>query len=440
MRNRVWIALALASALGLAGCGGGGGNPSAPTLSTVASVNAASTAPTSPPIGGFKQMVVFGDSLSDDGAYTLAPLTYWDPAFGGKLTPSADLLSTGLPYPRGGQFTVNGLTDANGKPFGNWTNQVATDLGINLTPNIIGYFSPNPAPGGYNYLISSAPYVTNAQSSAFCAFSAPPSSGAATCTNFAQGGSMVSTSAGIGNPQSPIQPGGAMTYPVTVQVQNYLDQFGGKFSSNQLVTLLAGNNDILSALGVASASIKAGTAQSVAVANAQATVAQAADDLTVQIKKILNNGGQYVLVYTLPDLSLTPYGQSLSGGATCDNTDIHTPCYLASNLVQVFNQRLLNDIQGQPVKVMDGFGLLNSEIANPAKFGLANVKAPVCDITGTLKSFGGSSLFCNQYTLAPGLDPSNSLFADALHPTPYGYQIIANSTLQAMKGFGWISQ
>ncbi|MDE1978060.1 MAG: esterase, partial [Betaproteobacteria bacterium] len=74
MRNRVWIALALASALGLAGCGGGG-NPSPPSLASVASVNSASTAPAAPPSGGFKQMVVFGDSLSDDGAYTLAAVS-----------------------------------------------------------------------------------------------------------------------------------------------------------------------------------------------------------------------------------------------------------------------------------------------------------------------------------------------------------------------------
>ncbi|MHB1690876.1 MAG: SGNH/GDSL hydrolase family protein, partial [Thiomonas sp.] len=74
MRYPIWTALALASALALAGCGGGGSS-SAPTLSTVSSVNASSKAPAAAPAGGFKAVVAFGDSLSDDGAYTLAAVS-----------------------------------------------------------------------------------------------------------------------------------------------------------------------------------------------------------------------------------------------------------------------------------------------------------------------------------------------------------------------------
>ena len=449
MRNRVWIALALASALGLAGCGGGG-NPSAPTLSTVASVNAASTAPNAPPSGGFKQMVVFGDSLADDGAYTVAALGVYGPGT------QSNISFTGLPYPAGGQFTVNGVTNASGKPVGNWTNQLAATLGIGLTPNIVGYYSPQA--GAFTYLTPTG--LTTTQSSAFCAFSAPPASGAATCTNFAQGGSMVATAAGIGNPMNTVSPGGAMTYPVTQQIQNYQAQFGS-FNGNQLVTFLAGNNDIFAALSNVSAQVKQAVTQAVtqaaqsgtplttaqqaavqsqatsqAAAAAQAAVAGVADQLAAQVQLTVKNGAKYVLVFTLPDSSLTPFGQSLSGGTTCNNTDIHTPCYLLSNLVQVFNQRLLNDLQGMPVKVLDGFSLLNQEMANPSQFGFTNVTTPWCNPATT------SSLLCNAGTpnAAAGASTSNLnswLFADTVHPTPAGYQVIANSTLQAMKGFGW---
>ena len=448
MRNRVWIALALASALGLAGCGGGG-NPSPPSLASVASVNAASTAPTSPPGGGFKQIVAFGDSLSDDGAYTLAAVS----------TYGATVPFTGLPYPAGGQFTVNGDTS------GNWTGVLASSLKLGLTPNVIGYGTPS----GVMYLGAAGP--TSAPT--FCAFSAPPSSGQATCTNFAQGGSMVSNANGIGHS------GGALTLPVTTQVQNYLAQFNGSFNSNQLVTVLAGNNDIFTALGTVSATVTQAVTQAVtsalqqnpsltpaqiaqiqaeaqqsattsAVSAAQTNVATAADELAAQIKLITSKGAKYVMVYTLPDSSQTPFGRGLPytgmtppqappAGYVCDNTVTTTPCYLLSNLVQVFNQRLLNDLQGQPVKVLDGYSLLNQEVTNPAQFGFTNVTTPWCNPATT------SSLLCNVNTpyAAAGASAANLgtwLFADTVHPTPAGYKIIASTTLQAMKGFGWISQ
>jgi phospholipase/lecithinase/hemolysin len=186
------------------------------------------------------------------------------------------------------------------------------------------------------------------------------------------------------------------------------------------------------------------------VAKAKQTIAQTADALAAQVNLITSKGAKYVLVYTLPDSSLTPFGRGLPytaanppqnppPGYVCDNTVTSTPCYLLSNLVQLFNQRLLNDLQGQPVKVLDGYGLLNQEIAKPAQFGFTNVTTPWCNPATT------SSLLCNVNTpdTAAGASTANLgswLFADALHPTPAGYQVIANATLQAMKGFGWISQ
>ena len=120
----------------------------------------------------------------------------------------------------------------------------------------------------------------------------------------------------------------------------------------------------------------------------------------------------------------------------CNNLDPSQPCYLLSNLVQLFNQRLLNDLQGQPVKVLDGYSLLNQEMASPAQFGFTNVTTPWCNPATT------SSLLCNVNTpfTAAGASTANLgswLFADSVHPTPAGYQVIANATLQAMKGFGW---
>ena len=414
MRYPIWTALALASALALAGCGGGGGGSSAPTLSTVSSVNAASKAPAAAPAGGFKAVVVFGDSLSDDGAYTLAAVS----------TYGAQVSFTGLPYPAGGQFTVNGAAT------GNWTNVLAKSMGLGLTPNLIGYGTAQ----GPVYLTLQGPTSPGA-TPPFCAFSVQGS-----CTNFAQGGSMVSNPNGIGHST------GALTIPVTQQVQNYLTQFS-TFTSGQLITVLAGNNDIFTALGTVSAQIAQGVPQATAVAQAQYAVGLAADQLAGVVQNIIAKGGQYVLVYTLPDSSVTPFGRGLPytgatppaappAGYVCNNQDPTQPCYLLSNLVQVFNQRLTNDLQGQPVKMLDGFALLNQEIANPSQFGFTNTTTPWCNPATT------SSLLCNVNTpfTAAGATTANLgtwLFADSVHPTPAGYQVIANATLQAMKSFGW---
>jgi phospholipase/lecithinase/hemolysin len=366
--------------------------------------------------------VVFGDSLSDDGAYTLAAISVYD-------APPFNVPFTGLPYAAGGQFTINGA------PTGNWTDVLASDLGTTMTPNLIGYGTQ----AGVFYLSPGGPTPTPT----FCAFSAPVSSGFADCTNFAEGGAMVTNPSGIGHTS------GALTVPVVAQVQSYLTQYGGTFNSNQLVTVLAGNNDIFTALGTVAADEAGGMTSTDAVAAAHATVEKAADDLAAQVKLITTSGGTYVLVFTLPDSSKTPFGRGLPytgaspavappDGYVCDPTLTLTPCFLLSNLVQVFNQRLLNDLQGQPVKVLDGYGLFNQMFANPAQFGFTNTTEPVCDIYGpVLSNLGNSSLFCNPDTLVGGIDPNASLFADDVHPTPAGYQIIAGATVQSIHSFGW---
>ena len=184
------------------------------------------------------------------------------------------------------------------------------------------------------------------------------------------------------------------------------------------------------------------TATAVAVSTAQATVAQAADALSTLVQTILNNGGKYVLVYTLPDSALTPFGQSLSGGATCNVQDPTQPCYLLSNLVTVFNQQLLNDLQGKAVKMLDGHALLAQEIANPAQFGFTNVADPWCSAATGGTTGSPNSLMCNELTpnTAAGASTSNVgswLFADTVHPTPAGYAVIAGATHTALTGFGW---
>jgi outer membrane lipase/esterase len=49
----------------------------------------------------------------------------------------------------------------------------------------------------------------------------------------------------------------------------------------------------------------------------------------------------------------------------------------------------------------------------------------------------GSSLVCTAANLIPGAD-DNYLFADGVHPTPYGNRLLADFVSAEMKKLGWM--
>jgi len=138
----------------------------------------------------YTTMVVFGDSLSDIGSYRVGPIA-----------------TAG-----GGRFSVN---PANPATPTNWTELVSAQLGLN---------APCAARlGGFGV----APIAPNAS----------------TCRNYAQGGSRVSITEGNGYDGVY---GGALTHPVSKQIENYgIDNGSANFSGKELVTVFAGGNDIL---------------------------------------------------------------------------------------------------------------------------------------------------------------------------------------------------
>ena len=67
---------------------------------------------------------------------------------------------------------------------------------------------------------------------------------------------------------------------------------------------------------------------------------------------------------------------------------------------------------------MNMFGQFNEVIANPASFGLINVTTPAC--------IPASALNCTAATLVAANPGQTFAFADGVHPTPAGHQIIAD--------------
>jgi outer membrane lipase/esterase len=195
------FALALLTAAALAACGGNGSTGGDQTLKTK-----------------FSAQVSFGDSLSDVGTYNVGAVK-----------------TAG-----GGKFTINGnntATDATltGK---NWTELVAAQLGVTAPCPAETGLDGDPAKG-YQVAIVDAP----------------------TCFNYAQGGARVTNPIGPHN-KATGDGYGHLTVPVATQIARHLARKGGKFDGTEVVTVMAGGNDVLMQLaGLSAGATAAGQAE-----------------------------------------------------------------------------------------------------------------------------------------------------------------------------------
>jgi outer membrane lipase/esterase len=384
-----WV---LSAAL-LAACGGG--DP------TVPGSGSPSGAPTTK--GSFASVVSFGDSLSDAGTYTPATSVTGDgnaPYVGGKFTTNT-----------GGGWV--------------WVENVAGALGLLVTPAEVGWAGQSvPCPAAANPALAD------------------------TCTAYGQGGARVSNPDGIGHAQ------GALTVPMTTQIANHLSRVG-KFKDSDLIFVYGGNNDVfaqLDAFVTAATQIQADAlagkitaeqanqqlfaAQQAALGGMKTAALELANAVVTQV---LANGGKYVAVMLLSDITDTPFGQSLP-------TDVQQ---VLSQLSQNFNVWLKDGLTGQPVQLVDMWAIFKSAYADPAKYGITNNTVPACDAAKIAAITGGaitdgSSLFCNStvglpwYGIRDGADVSTWQFADTVHPTVKGHKLISDAVLDQLRSFGWL--
>jgi outer membrane lipase/esterase len=389
------LGLSLITAALLAACGGGDDPYVAGTTPTAG-------APTTK--GSCTSVVAFGDSLTDNGAYA----------------PATSLTGNGQAPYFGGKFTTNGASGTV------WVENLATRLGLAITPAEVGF-------GG---------------TSVKCPAAAISTSLAGTCTGYAQGGSRVTDPNGIG------KAGGALTVPVVKQIENHLARFGS-FKDSDLILVFAGANDVFTQFGAFTA--KATQIQTAAATGqiaqdeaqrqlfaaqtaAQTEMKKAATDLSGYVKsQILAKGGKYIAVMNLPDIADTPFGKSLPASVQPVLTDLSL----------IFNLWLREGLANQPVQVVDTLSMFKDLYQNPSKYGIANVTVPACDavkisaITSG-RVADGSSLFCNATPGAPynglrtGADINTWAFADGVHPTTAGHRIFADVAYEQLKAYGWL--
>lgn len=286
----------------------------------------------------------------------------------------------------GGQFTING----GGK---NWAELMAAQAGL-------------PAPcaaltGGFS--------VTQAAQ--------------AGCTAYAQGGARVTDPSGVGFAGT----AGPMTVPVTTQIANHLAAVGGSFSGGEIVYVLAGANDIFIQLGMVGAG-------AISPTTGVTNVGLAANELSALINtQILAKGATHVVVVNVPDIASTPFAATLSADAKV----------ILGMMVDTFNAQLKTGVSGNTnVLFVDAYTVNKDQVVNPAIYGLTNVTTPACDFTVPIQAaapagFGSTSLVCNTTNLIAG-DTSHYLFADGVHPTPYGYWLMARLVAKEMIVKGWL--
>ena len=327
----------------------------------------------------FSSQVSFGDSLSDVGSYRVG-------------------IGIGT-----GEFTVNA---ASGVPT-NWTELTAPQFGL---------AAPCAAETGVDNGSGATPGTPTG--------SVIPVANNAACTGYAQGGARVTSPIGIGN--KALGSGGFfLTVPVATQISNHLTAHGGSFSGNEIVFVMAGANDVFYQVALVSAG-------AITSASAVAAVQTAATELAADVNnQITGKGAKYVVVMNVPDIGSTPQVTSIANATVQAQTKA-----LFDALVTAFNATLKASLPDSAnVLNVDAFTASHDEVANKDKYLLSNVTATACNLAVT----NNTSFFCtslNSLTLNTG-DVSHYLFADAVHPTPYGHALFAQYVLQAMTNKGW---
>ncbi len=432
------LATALAAAAFLSGCGGNDAGNQSPRVA-------------------FTQMVNFGDSLSDVGTYKTAIIG----ANGG------------------GHYSINGDLSSSGLLYTNWTEYLAATL----------------------HLTSPCAAETGLASVGQLAFLAQATVDSAGCLSYAQGGSQVTNPYGPGNAYLYTHFGassgqlGQLTKPVHDQIATYLAAHTA-FADGQIITVLAGGNDlfinraltvdaqtqaVLTAEAQGQITPAAAAAQIAGFATAAiAQMTQAGTDLaTLVTGQIIAKGGTHVVVVNLPDVSLTPdaaiwltagnagyYVDPIHPHLTLDMTNAFNTALAAGLSVTTANGKATSSLA--QVAYVDAFTASDGQAANPSAYGLTNVTTPACLLPAanatplaaapTPSPTGltvpgawiplASSLFCTKNTLI-ATDTANVtatdatgllhyLYADTVHPTPYGYRLLAELVGEQIAIKGWL--
>jgi outer membrane lipase/esterase len=197
----------------------------------------------------------------------------------------------------------------------------------------------------------------------------------------------------------------------------------GGFAGSDLVTVLAGANDILALYKQYPA---------VPYDQLKASVEAAGALLSTQVNRIAALGGK-VIVSTVPDLGLSPYALAQKAA----NPDVDRALILVG-LTKSFNDKLIVGLvnNGRTTGLIFTDELVQTMVKFPTNYALSNVTDAVCDITKAPLVNA-----CTTQTLVPLVAPSTitptgdtHLWADSIQLSPAGHRNLGSLAVTRARG------
>ncbi|MFL6656921.1 MAG: esterase [Massilia sp.] len=445
------FALALLAAAALTACGGSDNNNN--------------STPAAKPV--FAAQISFGDSLSDVGTYAVGTVAALG---GGKYTINGDntginaalhgknwtelmaaqmhlaapcpaqtgldgVASQGFAVPVVDKPTCFGYAQGGSRvtnPVGPGNKLTGAAIG-QLTVPVVTQVARHLARTGGTFQANDIVYVLAGGNDAFALLSGLTAAAtAAGNTKFAQS-LTLKLAAGATNPTTAAaaigaaiatesaRPGSTSTTIVGVAVQTAAVQPGNS---------AVGSPTVYGPMVAAAQADATAAATAYGAANGPALVPQmsaAGLELAALVKnQIVAKGATHVVLINLPDLVSAPSGRSQSASSQ----------QLIAGMVSAFNISLRVGIDGIEDKVLfvDAYTASQDEVANPTKYGISNATAVACGAN----ALGTTSLVCKASNTLAGVDVSHYLFADDVHPAPYGQTLLAKLVADAMVARGWL--
>ncbi len=221
--------------------------------------------------------------------------------------------------------------------------------------------------------------------------------------NYAVGGARVSVD----------EAGGLGAIPsLKSQAARYLAANGGKADGNALYTVWGGANDLFAATRAAAG----GASQ----AQVQGIIGAAVTDQIALVGALKQAGAQYVLVPNLPDVGITPQFRGPNAAA-------------ATALSAGYNKALYGGLKQAGIEFipLDTFSILREVTANPAMYGFTNVTSTACKID--TNNATASIIGCNPTSYVSPDAANTYLFADGVHPTTAGHQLLGQYAVSVLE-------
>jgi outer membrane lipase/esterase len=191
------------------------------------------------------------------------------------------------------------------------------------------------------------------------------------------------------------------------------------------VLVSAGTSDII-------VQAKAALDGTISDQQAIANVDQAARELALQVRRIVNAGARHVMIASVRNLAVTPWALATGRGDLLQALST-VSVNVDQNQPRSFNDRLKIEIAdlGASVLYVETASYVMQIASNPGGSALDNVTGTACTSVDAGEGIGTgtgqvNSRNCTPATVQTGIDYNRWLFADRVYLTPRGHQLLAD--------------